>query len=170
MSAVVLQPPEIPHVCKAPVIFLAGPIQGAPPWQAIAVEYIRSHSDGITIANPRRDAIEKLDERGYEKQVEWEHLFLQAAITSGVVMFWLAAEGNHDCSRAYAQTTRFELGEAMVRHSVANARVVVGVEAGFSGAQYIKKTLRDKTPRIPVLSSLEETCAEAIRLASPPNT
>ncbi len=147
------------------IVFLAGPIQGADDWQSRAIELLcASQTEDIYIANPRRPTFDKLSEREYEEQVEWEHRYLNLAGSSGVVMFWLAREATHDCSRAYAQTTRFELGEAVANHCAMGDYVVIGIEEGFSGARYVRKTIASKSPDIPIFSSLEETCREALRM------
>lgn len=40
---------------KDPLIFLAGPIRGAPNWQAGAIEILLAEEPGLVIASPRRD-------------------------------------------------------------------------------------------------------------------
>jgi hypothetical protein len=64
-----------------------------------------------------------------------------------VIMFWLAGETNHAYDRAYAQTTRFELGEAVTRHRLEKIRVVVGIEKGFTNEKYIRHTILKRHPR-----------------------
>ena len=78
-------------------------------------------------------------------------LAARAAAASGAIVFWLAKEkeGLHNCSRAYAQTSRFELG--MFLH----ASPIVGIEPGFSGEEYLTYTL--KKFGVLVSSSLAET-------------
>lgn len=151
---------------SAPLVFLAGPIQGAPDWQCKAVNILTSGSirKRIRIACPRRpeDGRGDFSPEKYNEQVDWEHYHLYRAGLHGTVMFWLAKELVHDCSRAYAQTTRFELGEAVALHATRGISVVVGIEEGFSNARYIRRTLAAKAPRIPVLPTLESTCTAAI--------
>jgi hypothetical protein len=61
------------------------------------------------------------------------------ASETGVILFWLANEETHFCDRAFAQTTRFELGEWLAKSIHAfNNNVVVGIDTKFSGAGYIK--------------------------------
>jgi hypothetical protein len=149
-----------------PVLFLAGPIQGAPDWQSDAISLL-VRTPGVAIACPRRpgNANADLSAAAYEEQVKWEHHYLERAGLDGVLVFWLAREVTHHCDRAYAQTTRFELGEAVTLHRWKGIKVVVGIEQGFSGASYLKRTLRHKVPHIPLCSSLQHTCAAAARLA-----
>src|SRR5437763_86015 len=112
--------PEEPGV-TGPVIFLAGPIQGAQDWQAEAARLI---GDRVHVANPRRPVFPA---DAFGEQVEWESRWLARA---KAILFWLAAEHEHRCDRAYAQTTRFQLGEWITR---ASARVVIGSNAAFPG-------------------------------------
>src|SRR5690349_2330032 len=104
----ILQPPEVVNT-EGPVIFLAGPIQGAPDWQTEAATIIHDMDSSIVIASPRRDYPEGTFV--YEKQVDWETNFLRTAGRIGVVSFWLAAQVEEVVGRSYAQTARFELGE-----------------------------------------------------------
>jgi hypothetical protein len=159
-------PPAVGDIV-GPLVFLAGPITGAPDWQSKAIDLIRSADAEIFIASPRR-AVERegdFTEDMYIEQVEWEHRHLARAAHEGVTLFWLAKESRHVCERSYAQTTRFELGEAVTVHRLTGAKVVVGIERGFTNERYLRKTLASKTPAIPVLDTLEETCTAAVRLA-----
>jgi hypothetical protein len=158
-------PPAYAHV-EGPLVFLAGPIQGAPDWQAEAIRLLMDES-GITVASPRRPPVSAGDfpETEYAAQVDWEHHYLARAAQDGVTMFWLAKESVHLCGRAYAQTTRFELGEAVTLHRLAGAKVVVGIEAGFSNMRYLLRTIAKKAPGIPLCSTLADTCAAAAQLA-----
>ncbi|MBI2626392.1 MAG: hypothetical protein HYW69_02240 [Candidatus Nealsonbacteria bacterium] len=151
---------------QSPIIFLAGPIRGAADWQGQATEYIKRKKPQLNIASPRRLLITQDDfpEPMFVEQINWEHYHLRMAAESGVILFWLAKELDHRCDRSYAQTTRFELGEAAAIHRFTGAKVVVGIENGFTGGKYIRKTLAGKYPGIPVCSSLEETCDMAIKL------
>ncbi len=146
-----------------PLIFLAGPIQSATDWQARADALLRSWSADINVANPRSPPPWHGD---YDRQTAWEHRYLERARTCGCVLFWLAKEDSHDCSRAYAQTTRFELGWHFWCHVRDGAPLAVGIEPGFSNERYIRLTLGMYAPDIAVRSTLEETCLDAIRLAS----
>jgi hypothetical protein len=147
-----------------PAIFLAGPIQGAPDWQVEAVALLVGEPD-LAVFNPRRREfiVEGPDKAA---QWDWEHAHLDRAGKRGCIMFWLCREANHDCRRAYAQCTRFELGEAMMRHVRDGVRVVVGIDEGFTNGGYLRHTLAKKAPGIPLAVTLEETvrlAAEAAR-------
>ena len=113
-----LQPPEIIKT-EGPVIFLAGPIQGGPEWQADARNLIHEINPTVIVASPRRDYPEGTFV--YERQVDWETHFLREAGRTGVVAFWLAGQVSETPGRAYAQTTRFELAEWKMRHEYEGA-------------------------------------------------
>ena len=159
--AAVLLPPEVIPV-EAPVIFLAGPIQGAPDWQAEAIRWFTQHSPGFAIASPRRDYLP--GEFDYAGQVDWESHYLRRAAAHGVILFWLAREVLNLPGRSYAQATRFELAEWKVRHERDGVRLVVGIEDGFSGGRYIRYRLGQDCPKVPLLTSLPAVCETAVRL------
>lgn len=165
MSRILIAPIYIKDI-DAPLIFLAGPIQGAYRWQDTAIGLIKAQAPELYIASPRRDA-EKGDfgQDKYNEQVDWETRHLRTAGENGVIMFWLAKESEHSCKRAYAQTTRFELAEWKMRHERDGAKLVVGIEEGFTSAKYIRRRFFQDCPAVTLHSSLEETCEEAVRLA-----
>ncbi|MGB0523832.1 MAG: hypothetical protein ACPGJS_12770 [Flammeovirgaceae bacterium] len=154
-------PPEITEV-DGPVIFLAGPIQGAPNWQEQAINYFKQTAPALHIASPRKEYI--TGTFVYAKQVDWETYFLNRASANGVVLFYLANEVEHVAGRAYAQTTRFELGEWKTKHQWLGTSLVVGIEEGFSNTRYIKRRLSQDCPQVPICSSLVETCKAALQL------
>ena len=154
-------PPHYPPI-TGPLVFLAGPIQGAPPWQAEAIRLLNESAPHLHVANPRREYLSGEFEN--DAQVDWETHHLRRAAADGAILFWLAREAAHDCGRAYAQTTRFELAEWKVRHERDGVRLVVGMDDGFPGAKYIRRRLARDCPRVPVCASLEETCRWAAEL------
>lgn len=149
---------------KKPLIFLAGPIQGAIDWQSIATDIIHTSRPDITIASPRRGYLP--GEFNYKEQVDWETHHLRRAGANGVLLFWLAQEVEHDPGRAFAQTTRAELFEWKVRHERDGVKMVIGIENGFSGARYIRHRFLQDCPEIKITDNLEETCAIAVELIS----
>lgn len=159
---VVLFPPEVGPV-DGPVVFLAGPIKGAPDWQGEAIRWFAEHGPGIAVASPRRT--DRTTEFDYDTQVEWETHHLRRAADRGVILFWLAREVVSVPGRAYAQTTRFELAEWKMRHERDGARLVLGIEDGFSGERYIRHRFDRDCPQVPVVSSLPAACAAATELA-----
>ncbi len=160
-----LQPPTVIQLDR-PVLFLAGPIQGAPNWQSDARKLICQHAGkDLIIANPRRDSL--VDKNfNYTEQVEWERQHLLTAgegINGGCILYWLGLEQYVVAGRSYAQTTRWELAEWVTRHQFANARLSVGIEEGFSGARYARHRLKD-TPKIKIANTLEQTVINALEL------
>jgi hypothetical protein len=173
---------EAPHRVDVdgPMIFLAGPISWGPDaWHERAIELLAKH-DGLHIANPRRDpaasaqlwnlredtAGAQFDDTAYDEQLDWETTYLRRAGARGVVLFWLARERTHNCARPHAQTTRFELAECKQRHSHEGARLVVGIEPGFTGARYIRRRFAQDCPGVPICDTLEATCLAAVALCA----
>jgi len=162
----VIIPPRYVEV-SGPLIFLAGPIRGTADWQSEAIRILKSNNASLSIASPRRQELMQHDfpESTFNEQVDWEHFYLQQSAKNGVILFWLAKELEHRCDRAYGQTTRFELGEAVAMHHFIGTQVVVGIEDGFTGARYLQKTLSKKYPDIPVCNDLKKACELSVRLA-----
>jgi hypothetical protein len=159
--SVTLVPPAVVAV-EGPLLFLAGPIQGAPDWQARAIAWFLAHAPGVVIASPRRAYLP--GEFDYQAQVDWETHYLRRAGQCGVILFWLESEAVRIPERSYAQTSRFELAEWKVRHERDGARLVVGIATGFPGARYIRHRFRQDCPKVPVLESLEDCCRAATGL------
>lgn len=145
-----------------PVIFLAGPIQGAPDWQSQASAIIRQQARNIIVASPRKEYLEGAF--NYEDQVDWETFHLKRAGENGAIMFWLPKESHKINGRAYAQTSRVELGEWKVRHERDGAKLVIGIEPGFSGERYIRRRFGQDCPEVPILDNLQEACLTAMEL------
>jgi hypothetical protein len=158
---VVLLPPSIAPI-EGPLVFLAGPIQGAADWHAQALTWFTEHAPEITVASPRRAYLP--GEFDYAGQVDWETHHLRRAAERGVILFWLAREASSIPGRSYAQTSRFELAEWKIRHERDGIRLVVGLEEGFSGARYIRHRFGQDCPRVPLVSTLPQACAAAVEL------
>lgn len=163
------------------LIFLAGPIQGAPDWHSDALMLIRDLDPNVNIASPHRYVANKPSE--YSEQVDWETYHLdQAGYGQGCVLFWLAREERRDIidlirglidrwlagedARAHAQTTRIELSRWCERIATRGVKVVIGIEKGFTGEKYIRYTFPKEYPGIQIVDSLEETCRIAVDLAN----
>ncbi|OGH48116.1 MAG: hypothetical protein A3A51_01340 [Candidatus Levybacteria bacterium RIFCSPLOWO2_01_FULL_39_10] len=160
MERLAFRPLEEAETNKS-IIFLAGPIQGTNDWQARAIEILHDLNPDVAIASPRRLTFDEAD-FDYDQQVDWETLHLRRAGRTGVILFWLAREEIPIPGRTYAQTTRFEFAEWVTQHKYMKARIVVGIEEGYSGAKYIRKRLQE-TPDIPIVDNLEEVCMEALK-------
>lgn len=166
-SGLILVPPAYGGSLVGPLVFLAGPIQGASDWQSDAIRIMQEHVPHLNIANPRRNVkFEKeFKEKMYNEQVDWETYHLRRAGQNGVVLFWLAKEAEHDCGRAYAQTTRFELAEWKVRHERDGVKLALGIEEGFTGARYIRRRFPQDCPDMQIHKDLESTVLDAIAKA-----
>lgn len=156
----VLVPPLFSDV-HLPLVFLAGPIQGAPNWHREAIELMKNPE--IDIASPRYEGTKRNDDE-YFDQIKWEHYHLEEAAKNGVILFWMAKEVKHACDRAYAQTSRYELGEAVTLHCWKGIKIVVGIEEGFSNARYLRYTIPKRAPGIALCDTLEATCAKTLEL------
>lgn len=163
----VILPPTIMDLQQKPLVFLAGPIRGSTNWQQEAIAYIHSINPKVWIANPRRplDIDSDFTEDMHREQIDWETHHLRHAGKWGVILFWLAKESVHSCDRAYAQTTRFELGEWKERHCRNNVKLVVGIEKGFTNERYIKHRLSQDCPDVPITDSLKHACVLAVVLS-----
>lgn len=156
----IILPPNYPENIEGAVVFLAGPIQGAPDWQKQAIAYFRQHAPHINIASPRKIYLDGTFV--YAEQVDWETHFLNKAAQTGVVVFYLAKEEVHYPDRAYAQTTRFELGEWKAKQAQIGCKMVVGIEKGFTNARYIKRRLMQDNPDVVIVDSLAATCQQVV--------
>jgi hypothetical protein len=157
----VVQPPEIVDTPDN-IIFLAGPIQGAPEWQSMAADLIHDIDESVVVASPRKNYAP--GEFVYPRQVDWETHFLRRAGRTGVVAFWLAAQTIETPGRAYAQTSRFELAEWKMKHELEGAKLTVGIEEGFGNARYIRRRFNQDAPDVKIADSLEEMCENAVDL------
>ncbi len=119
-----------------PLVFLAGPVQGAADWQTPMATYILGNAPEAAVASPRRTP-EDQHRFNANEQVAWEHHALERARTFGVLAFWLAAQNLRDTTypagRAYAQTTRIELGKAIGwRAGQPHLPVIVGFDPAYT--------------------------------------
>lgn len=160
--AKVYYPPEPTDIASTtPVIFTAGPIQGAPRWQESAIDKFQwaFYDSDVAVACPRTPG--EWHYR-YNEQVDWELEHLQRAAGFGVVMFWLANRDpseHHPPGRCYAQTSRFELGEWVGRFLSGEGRsLVIGIEDGFPNERYIRRRCMHAFPKMMIHGTLESTC------------
>lgn len=150
--------------------FLAGPIKGARDWQKDAVAYLDliAPRQALHIANPRRDVMaEDFNDDLYEEQTAWEDRGRLRAAQNGGLIFWLAARDysiEYDEKRSYAQTTRFEFGEAiglLLCESLVN--ISLGIEPGYRGNErYYRHQARRFS--LPVHDTLTGTIDYALKV------
>jgi hypothetical protein len=159
-------PHYVPETAReTPVLFLAGPIQGTGDWQLQARKMLHTRRPDVIVASPRRVYLP--GEFDYGKQVDWETYHLRRAAENGALLFWLAREEEHIPSRAYAQTSRFELAEWKMRHEQEGVKLVIGIEKGFSGEKYIRRRFSQDCPEVAILETLLETCEKALEVITP---
>ncbi|MBN1923482.1 MAG: hypothetical protein JW791_01840 [Nanoarchaeota archaeon] len=161
---------------ETPVLFLAGPINSAPPWQEEAIRLVKELADyELYIACPKyelsnnfRDIIVNedgpIDAPCFEKQLLWERYYMHFAASSGALMFWLPKPARHDCERTYARDTRGELGEYRGLMQYGGLNVVIGGEEGFDGLKVIKENFLDALMSMRFYETLEDTVKAALEL------
>ena len=146
---------------EGPLVYLNGPIQGTNDWQADAIAILGDLAPDLHVASARARSFAG----GPEKHMIWEQAFIERSARDGVVLFWCARETSHRCNRTYAAQMRFELGEWAVKSSAGLARLVVGIERGFTGGPYLHRRLTLSYQNIPVCRTLRQACAVAAELA-----
>ncbi len=156
-----------------PLVFLAGPIIGAPNWQDEAIEILFSMEPDLVIATPRRGIRDRIapyvvngDENYFPRQRAWERHYLDIASKTGAILFWLPGQAEYNPNKVYGATTRLELGQWMTNYRYDNSvRFCIGTDGNFPEVDIILYDLKLDAPDKKVFPSLKETCAEAIRLA-----
>lgn len=154
------------------LIFLAGPIRGAPNWQDEAIRILLPKNSELIIATPRRGIRESFagsvlpgDNNYFKRQRLWERHYLETASKRGAILFWLPGEAEHNCAKSYGAMTRLELGQWMTNYRHDNrVRFCVGSDGKFSELDIIRIDLALDAPDKRILGTLEETCDEALRL------
>jgi hypothetical protein len=151
------------------IVFLAGPIQGAPDWQEDFILKIQKEltniktNINIIIASPKR--LEKSKDFDYDEQVNWESYYLNKASKQGVIVFWLAKEKEKVEGRSYAQTTRFEIGEWWAKgQSITDFKIVIGSQKEFEGQRYIEKKFKDEYPNFKLNSNIDDMIKDIIKI------
>jgi len=146
---------------EGPLVYLNGPIQGVDNWQAEAIAILGDLAPDLHVASARGRNFTG----GPELHMMWEQAFAERAARDGVVLFWLARETRHRCDRTFAAQQRFELGEWAAKASAGLARLVVGIERGFTGGPYLHRRLTLSYPQVPVCRTLRQACAVAAERA-----
>ncbi len=176
---------------EGPLVFIEGPISGARDYHSWVINLIRGKNHSINIASPRSDP--GTPDMGLAAS-DWEHHFIKIALGHGVIFVclmlpnrlsfseWLKVLCTMSISRPYAQTTRFELGEAVTFHRVMaeqgiQVNVVVYFEEKevtlfglplfkrrFPNSHYLEHTIRKKAPGVHIYKNLEEACFKVVEL------
>jgi len=131
-----------PHVHK---IFMAGGITGVGDWQSEVIGKIFSpryvYKDLVFI-NPRRADFDIDDPGSAEKQIEWEHRYLNQV---DEIYFWFPKE-------AKCMITLFELGWALG----ANKKVKIACHPEYMRAFDVQEQVKLRAPWIKIYESLDE--------------
>ncbi len=141
-----------------PVIYLNGPIQGVENWQQEAIDMLQDLAPDVHVVSPRMQQFSGAQEAHWI----WETAYSERAALDGAILFWLARETRHRCSRSFAAQTRFELGEWAMKSSAGMARLVVGIERGFTGGPYLQRRFTLADPNIPICRTLRQTGAATV--------
>lgn len=129
-------PHEITISRTTPLVFLEGPVQGAPDWQNEVATRLLALRDDIAVASPRRTPEDQARFNSRE-QVAWEHASIRRARQFGALGIWWAAQDLDDhtypAGRAYAQTTRFEAGDAIAENrNHPSLPLIIGYDPRYS--------------------------------------
>ncbi len=160
-----LRPPDYVDLTGWPLVFLSGPIQGAPDWQSQLGKELVSSNRAIYVASPRRET--KDNYFSYAEQKAWELTHIKRAAKLGVVAFWFAARDHslpYEEGRAYAQTSRIEIGKVLGwRDYDSSIRVAVGFDPDYSSSgggseRYVRDEC--KLYGLPVAESIDAVRAE----------
>ena len=161
------------------LIFLLGPIHGAPPWHEEAIRIIQSRDPSVYIASPHKHATSD-DLRGsmpgqdtvFSRQTLWERHYWQLAARTGCVLCWLPLQAYpRPDGGPYMRDTRGELGELRGSYKYdKNTTYVIGAQDRGSGrdadgVSVIRANEEDVNPQRVFYTTLEETCDAAIALA-----
>ena len=170
--------PKTSAQTNEPIIYLAGPILNAPEWQDEASLYILKKEPNIIIATPRsgiRDTIqpyiitEEQDKTKFPRQVAWEKEHLTIASRTGAILFWLPEQKKQldEEEKVYGALTRVEIGQWMTEYKHdPRIHICFGTDGKFSEIDQIQWYLQQYAPDKKIHATLEETCDEAIRIAT----
>lgn len=115
------QPIILPE--NTPLVFLEGPVQGAPDWQTPFAHTLLDTVPGIAVASPRateahqenfRSKDSDIKAQTSERQVAYEFLARRLAFHYGTIAMWYASQDPtipYPTGRRYAKTTQIENGE-----------------------------------------------------------
>lgn len=147
-------------------VFLAGPVQGTHDWQREAAMRLVDAlpQPNIDIVSPR--GLKELYVKPSpwletEQQTPWEKRHLVRARENGCLAMWFAAQEFETPGRAFAQTSRIELGRiaGWIDYDK-DIRFAIGIDPQYRGGNetYIRQLAEEH--ELPVASSLDELCAK----------
>lgn len=112
MREFITPPPRI-DTPGAPVVFLAGPVQGTRDWQQEAAELLFDHAVPLSVVSPRGpEGLYRAPSSWLidGEQNPWEKHHLRLARDTGCLAMWMAAQDYPTPGRSFAQTSRIEFG------------------------------------------------------------
>ena len=170
---ILLEPKAYQPVSGGPVIFLAGPIHGAPPWQPHAFDLIRELDGTMIVVTPRR--FHSPDHYRYRttstlqtfhRQRAWERHYMDMASQRGCVLFWLPGPAGPLDGMVYGATTRYEMGlwSSRFAHD-STVGLCVGTDGAFPTVHTIAYDLEHEMAGRTVHTTLEDTVRAAVETA-----
>ena len=176
--------PDVKDI-RAPLFFLAGPIQGGGDWHVRMTELLEKKFEDCIIVNPSRyDETHPLyryrldgQEDYFPHQTAWERYYMRQAASqshghgSGCLIFWLPVESDENPradGKPYAMDTRGEIGEwrGHMAYRAPNGlrpRVVMGGESDFPSMRTIKRNNEDAIgAELPMHETMEEVVLAAV--------
>ena len=160
MPGLYLQPPEIKEV-QGEVIYLAGPLHGAPIWQLEAARII--HEAKNIYAASQRDMYGN-DSCEYLKLPDWENYYHSRSAKCGAIMYWLAKQTSIVNDSNYAKDAINLLISDKQNHHMTGLKMVVGIEHGFLYENYIRRSIYRDSTNIPLLDNLRDTVMATVQL------
>lgn len=137
-------PQEIVIDDTMPLIFLEGPVQGAPDWQGAFAKRLLENVPGIAVASPRAipeqqaafaSADPEVRDHASDLQVAYEFIARRRAFQFGAIAIWWAAQDpslDYNSERVYAKTTAKEESEVWgMLFSNPDFPFIVGYDPGF---------------------------------------
>lgn len=157
------------------LVYLAGPINGAPRWRDKVIKYFFGFEGDlggeIVAISPERRLDDSLNGyvlknggRLFIRQWEWERFYAKKILGSkGVVMFWFP--GSAENVDNYGEKAKEEFGVWIQRYLSQRAfELCVGSDGNFPGWEVIRHYLAVHAPEVSPKTTLIDTCKEALRV------
>jgi len=164
-----------------PLIFLEGPVQGAPDWQTPFAHRLLKSVPGVAVASPRptpeqlrrfASADTKTRTEASDRQVAYEFVARRLAFGLGAIAMWWAAQDHtlpHNPERVYAKTTSKEEGELWgIKFANPSYPFIVGYDPDFIAGPQNSRAYSERNHTlmgIKTYTSLEEVYEETERAA-----
>lgn len=140
-------PAELNGVSPGQLLFLAGAVNGCPPWQDAMSERLAPTLGGWTIVNPRLDDPPQ-EPDGVQAQIAWEFRHLHAA---DAVLFWLTPP-------TPCPISLYELGKV----SMTDKRLFVGIDEAYPLRADVVVQTRLARPDALVVGSFDDLAARVL--------